>query len=152
MPQEASYTIMWQRIQTLYLGVATALMFSMFFCIFATIIGPDGAEITIAYREKLPYLVLMVMLITAHIAATASFKTFFLQARVSIIAGLLALGFQIWIGIDILLNMNEMSFSFTALFPLAAAALDFMAAKRSMVDEMTVQAVRSTRKNRRKKK
>ena len=127
-------------------------MFSMFFCIFATIIGPDGAEITIAYREKLPYLVLMVMLITAHIAATASFKTFFLQARVSIIAGLLALGFQIWIGIDILLNMNEMSFSFTALFPLAAAALDFMAAKRSMVDEMTVQAVRSTRKNRRKRK
>lgn len=127
-------------------------MFSMFFCIFATIIGPDGAEITIAYREKLPYLVLMVMLITAHIAATASFKTFFLQARVSIIAGLLALGFQIWIGIDILRNMNEMSFSFTALFPLAAAALDFMAAKRSMVDEMTVQAVRSTRKNRRKKK
>lgn len=127
-------------------------MFSMFFCIFATIIGPDGAEITISYREKLPYLVLMVMLITAHIAATASFKTFFLQARVSVIAGLLALGFQIWIGIDILRNMNEMSFSFTALFPLAAAALDFMAAKRSMVDEMTVQAVKSTRKNRRKKK
>ena len=127
-------------------------MFSMFFCIFATIIGPDGAEITIAYREKLPYLVLMVMLITAHIAATASFKTFFLQARVSIIAGLLALGFQIWIGIDILLNMNEMSFSFTALFPLAAAALDFMAAKRSMVDEMTVQAVKSARKTRRNRK
>lgn len=142
---------MWQRIQTLYLGIATALMFSMFFCIFATIIGPDGAEITIAYREKLPYLVLMVMLITAHIAATASFKTFFLQARVSVIAGLLALGFQIWIGIDILHNINEMSFSFTALFPLAASALDFMAAKRSMVDEMTVQAVRSTRKSRRKK-
>ena len=142
---------MWQRIQTLYLGVATALMFSMFFCIFATIIGPDGAEITIAYREKLPYLVLMVMLITAHIAATASFKTFFLQARVSVIAGLLALGFQIWIGIDILRNINEMSFSFTALCPLAASALDFMAAKRSMVDEMTVQAVRSTRKSRRKK-
>jgi hypothetical protein len=139
---------MWQRIQTLYLGISTALIFSMFFCIFATIVGPDGAEATIAYREKLPYLVLMIMLMTAHIAATASFKTFFLQARVSIIAGLLALGFQIWIGIDILLNMNEMSFSFTALFPLAAAALDFMAAKRSMVDEMTVQTVRQIRKRR----
>ena len=143
---------MWQRIQTLYLGIATALIFSMFFCTFATIIGPDGSEATIRYSEKLSYLTLLIMLITSHIAATASFKTFFLQARVSIIAGLLALGFQIWIGIDILLNMNEMSFSFTALFPLAAAALDFMAAKRSMVDEMTVQAVRSTRKNRRKKK
>ena len=74
---------MWQRIQTLYLGIATALIFSMFFCIFATIIGPDGAEITIAYREKMPYLVLLIMLITAHIAATASYKTFFLQYLVS---------------------------------------------------------------------
>jgi hypothetical protein len=45
-----------------------------------------------------------------------------------------------------------MSFSFTALFPLAASALDFMAAKRSMVDEMTVQAVKSTRRIRKKKK
>lgn len=142
---------MWQRIQTLYLGISTALIFSMFFCIFATIIGPDGAEATIAYREKLPYLVLLIMLMTAHIAATASFKTFFLQARVSIIAGLLAFGFQIWIGIDIIRNMNEMSFSFTALFPLAAGVLDFMAAKRSMVDEMTVQTVRNIRKARRKK-
>jgi hypothetical protein len=124
----------------------------MFFCIFATIIGPDGAEITIAYREKMPYLVLLIMLITAHIAATASYRTFFLQARVSIIAGLLAFGFQTWIGIDILRNMDDMSFSFTALFPLAAGALDFMAAKRSMVDEMTVTAVQSARKARKKRK
>ena len=142
---------MWQRIQTLYLGVATALIFSMFFCIFATIIGPDGTEITIAYREKLPYLVLMVMMITAHIAATASFKTFFLQARVSIIAGLLAFGFQIWLGIDMLRNLNDMTFSLTALFPLVAGALDFMTAKRSMVDEMTVAAVKSARKARKRK-
>jgi hypothetical protein len=124
----------------------------MFFCIFATIIGPDGAEITIAYREKMPYLVLLIMLITAHIAATASYRTFFLQARVSIIAGLLAFGFQTWIGIDILRNMDDMSFSITALFPLAAGALDFMAAKRSMVDEMTVTAVQSARKARKKRK
>jgi hypothetical protein len=137
---------MWQRIQTLYFGIATALIFSMFFCIFATIIGPDGAEASIRYSEKMPYLVLMIMLITAHIAATASFKAFFLQARVGVIAGLLAIGFQIWLGIDILIHRNDMTFSFTALFPLAAAFLDFMAAKKSMVDEMTVQAVKSARK------
>ena len=123
---------MWQRIQTLYFGIATALIFSMFFCIFATIIGPDGAEVTIRYSEKMPYLVLMIMLITAHIAATASFKAFFLQARVGVIAGLLAIGFQIWLGIDILLNRDAMSFSFTALFPIAAAFLDFISAKKSL--------------------
>ena len=123
----------------------------MFFCNFATIAGPEGTEITIGYREKMPYLVLLIMLITAHIASAASFKTFFLQARVSIIAALLAFGFQIWIGIDIIRNLNEMTFSFTALFPLAAGVLDFMAAKRSMVDEMTVQAVKSARKVRRRR-
>ena len=141
---------MWQRIQTLYLGVATALIFSMFFCIFATIVGPDGAEVTIRYSEKMPYLVLMIMLITAHIAACASFKTFFLQARVSAIAGLLAIGFQIWIGIDFFMNRNVMSFSVTALFPLVAAFLDFLAAKKSMVDEMTLMAVKSARKTKKR--
>lgn len=151
VPKDKQRGIMWQRIQTLYLGIATAIIFSMFFCTFATIIGPDGAEITIAYREKLSYLILLIMLITAHIASVATFRTFFLQARVSIIAGLLAFGFQIWIGIDIIRNMNEMTFSFTALFPLVAGVLDFMAAKRSMVDEMTVMAVRSARKGRKKK-
>ncbi len=142
---------MWQRIQTLYLGVATALVFAMFFCTFATIVGPNGAEVTIGYSEKRQYLMLMIMMIIAHIAATASFKVFFLQARVATIAALLAIGFQIWLGVDILANRHEMSFSITALFPLAAAVLDFMAAKRSMVDEMTVTAVRSAKKLRRRK-
>ena len=143
---------MWQRIQTLYLGTATALIFSMFFCTFATIIGPDGSDVTIRYSEKLSYLTLMIMLITSHIAATASFKTFFLQARVSVIAGLLAIGFQIWLAIDFFINRNAMVFNVTALFPLAAAALDFMAAKRSMVDEMTIQSVKSARKARKKRR
>lgn len=139
---------MWQRIQTLYLGIATALMFSMFFCTFAAIAGPDGTEITIRYSEKLSYLSLMIMTFIAHVAATASFKAFFLQARVCVIAALLALGFQIWLAIDIFINRGGMSFSITALFPLAAAFLDIIAAKKSMVDEMTVQAVKSARKAR----
>ena len=45
-----------------------------------------------------------------------------------------------------------MTFSITALFPLAAAFLDFMAAKRSMVDELTVQTVKTARKSRKNRK
>ncbi len=142
---------MWQRIQTLYLGTATALVFSMFFCTFATIVGPNGSEVTIGYSEKWPYLMLLIMMFIAHVAATASFKAFFLQARVAIIAALLAIGFQIWLGVDILMNRHEMSFSFTAVFPLAAVVLDVMAAKRSMVDELTITAVKSAKKARRKR-
>jgi hypothetical protein len=142
---------MWQRIQTLFLGTATALIVSMFFCRFATIVGPDGSEAIIRYYEKMPFLVLMIMLTTAHIAATASYKAFFLQARVSVIAGLLAMGFQIWLIMDCIRFWNDMTFSISVLFPLVAAFLDFVSAKKSMVDEMTVQAVRGIRKNRKKK-
>ena len=143
---------MWQRIQTLYLGISTALIFSMFFCTFATIIGPQGEEVTIGYHEKLPYLTMLIMLFTAHVAATASFKAFFLQARVAMIAALMAIGFQIWLAVDVLRFHNEMTFSFTALFPLAAIVLDVMAAKRSLVDEMTITAVKSVRGSRRSKR
>lgn len=141
---------MWQRIQTLYLGTATALIISMFFCRFTTIIGPNGTEEFIRYYEKLPFLVLLIMLTTAHIAATASYKAFFLQARVSVIAGLLALGFQGWLLVDFFTYRHEMTFSISTLFPLAAAFLDFIAAKTSMVDEMTIQAIKAKRRSRKK--
>ena len=141
---------MWKRIQTIYLGVSTALIISMFFLNFATIIGPAGEELSIAYREKLPYLAMLIMLVTAHVAATASFKVPFLQARVAMIATLMSLGFQIWLGVDILRYMNDMTFHITALFPLAAAGLDFMAAKRALVEEMTIKAFKSLRSKRRK--
>ena len=141
---------MWKKIQTIYLGISTALILSMFFLNFATIIGPAGEELTIAYREKLPYLAMLIMLFTAHVAATASFKVPFLQARVAMIAALMSFGFQIWLAVDILRYMNEMTFHITALFPLAAAVLNFMAAKRALVDEMTIKAFKSMRSKRRK--
>ena len=139
---------MWQRIQTLYLGISTALIFSMFFCTFATIIGPQGEELTIGYHEKLPYLTMLIMLFTAHAAAAASFKAFFLQARVAMIAALMAIGFQIWLIVDVIRFHGEMTFTLTAIFPFAAAVLDAMAAKRSLVDEMTISAVKSVRSSR----
>ena len=143
---------MWQRIQTLYLGISTALIFSMFFCNFATIIGPQGEELSIGYHEKIPYLVMLIMLFSAHVAAVASFKVFFLQARVTMIAALLALGFQIWLAVDFFRFLHDMTFSITALFPLAAVILDVMAAKRSLVDEMTVTAVKSVKTSRRSRR
>ena len=94
---------------------------------------------------------MLIMLFTAHVAATASFKAFFLQARVSVIAALMAVGFQIWLAVDFIRFHNEMTFSLSALFPLAAATLDFMAAKRSLVDEMTISAVRSVKSSRRRR-
>ena len=130
---------MWTRIQILYISIATILVASLFFCDFATIIGPEGSEVSIAYREKVPFLILNIMAFTAQISALASTKVRFLQMRVCIIAALLLLGFQIWIGVDFFTHRKEMVFSFTALFPLMASFLDVMAARNIMLDEMMVQ-------------
>lgn len=92
------------------------------------------------------------MLFTAHVAATASFKAFFLQARVAMIASLMAIGFQIWLTVDVVRFHGDMTFSFTTIFPFAAAVLDGMAAKRSLVDEMTLTAVKSVKGSRRGKR
>ena len=142
---------MWQRIQTLYLGIATALMVALFFCRFATIIGPDGAEETIRYYEKTPYLVLMIMTLTAHICSVFSYKLRFLQARVCIITALLALGMQVWFFMDFMKFRHDMVFSITMIFPLVMTILDVMAARNSLVDEVTVSAIRSVKKARRRR-
>ena len=126
---------MWKRIQTLYLAISAGLITSMFFCRFATIIGPEGSEEIIRYYEKTPYLILLIMLITASIFTISTYRTRFLQARVCMLTALILAGFQIWLGIDFLMYRNEMIFSVTMLFPLAAAILDIMAAKRIMTDE-----------------
>lgn len=142
---------MWQRIQTLYIGTATALTVSMFFSRMATIIGPEGSEVIIRYYEKLPYLVMLIMLLTAGICGIFSYKNRLLQARVCILTALMLLGFQIWLGIDFLRFRNDMVFSITLLFPLVSAALNIIAARSNLVDEMTLQAVKSAKKVRKRR-
>ena len=142
---------MWQRIQTLYLIISTGLAASLFFCNIAEIIGPEGDSISIRYYEKSSYLVLMIMILAAQICAVFSYKSWILQARVSMIAALLLTGFQIWLGIDFIRLRNDMIFNITGVFPIVCTILNVLAARASMVDEMTLAAVKSVRKARKRK-
>lgn len=142
---------MWQRIQTLYIGIATALTAAMFFCRMATIIGPEGNDIDIRYYEKLPYLMMLIMLLTAGVCAVFTYKSRLLQARVCILTALMLIGFQIWLAIDFIRYHNDMVFSITLLFPIVSAILNAIAARGNLVDEMTLQAVKSAKKARKKK-
>ena len=142
---------MWQRIQTLYLAVATALLISMFFCKFATILGPDGVEITVKYLEKVPYLVLLAVALAGNVFSLFAFKIRIPQMRVATVAALILLAFQIWIIVDVVRGWNEMVFSVTALFPLVAMVLDILAARNIMLDEAMVQSASRLRASRRRK-
>jgi hypothetical protein len=125
---------MLKRIHNLYIFAATLLTGSMFFCNFARILGPEGAELTIRYYEKLPYLVMLIMLLTAGVLAIFSYRNNILQARVCTLTALMLIGFQIWLGVDFLRYHNEMIFSITMMFPVAAAILNLLAARATMID------------------
>ena len=118
----------------------------------ATIIGPGGEELDIMYYEKLPYLVMLIMLLTAGICAIFSFKSWFLQARVCMLTALMMIGFQVWMGVDFFRFRTDMVFSLTLIFPLVSAILNIMAARSALVDAMTMQAVKSTKKVRKNKR
>ena len=140
---------MWKKSQTYLIGIATLLGIVMFFCRFATIIGPGGEELKIMYYEKLPYAVMLIMLLTAGICAVFCHKSPLLQARVCMIAALMLFGFQLWLGVDFFKYHKEMIFSPTMLFPLVSAILDTMAARKALVDGLMLQTVKSMKKQRR---
>ena len=53
---------MWQRIQTLYLAIATALVAAMFFLPKAVVPGADGAGAeTFRFVTYVPYLILLIV-------------------------------------------------------------------------------------------
>lgn len=141
---------MWKKIQTLYISIATLLTASMFFCRLAAIIGPEGEELKIMYYEKAPYLVMLIMLLTAGICSLFTFRQGFLQARVCMLTSLMLIGFQIWLGVDFLRFRHDMIFSVTMLFPLVSAVLNMLAARSAIVDAMTIETASKLLKKRKK--
>ena len=139
---------MWKKLTTYLTLTSTLLVCSMFFCSFASIIGPEGSTVKIMYYEKMPYLVMMIMLLTGGLFSILTHRLPFLQARVCMLTGLMLIGFQIWLGVDFFNYRNDMVFSLTILFPLLAASLEIIASRRAMIEGMTLQLL----KNRLKKK
>lgn len=142
---------MLRKSQNIFLLISTFLVVSMFFCNFAVIIGHSGEELSIKYYEKTGYLLFLIMLLTAHISAFASFKVKLLQMRVAIIAALLSLGFQIWLGVDFFSNMNKMVFSVSIIFPTVCVILDVLSARAAFIDAATELSTMAASQKKRKR-
>jgi hypothetical protein len=85
--------------------------------------------------------------------ALVLFKHRGLQIRVAVIACLLLLGFQIWLGFKYFNSPDGVVFKFTAILPLIASALDALAIRGIMADELLVESygrLRTKKKNRKK--
>ena len=124
----------------------------MFFFSFAAILGPEGAELKIMYYEKLPYLFMLIMLLAGGVCSVFTYRNGFLQARVCILTALMLIGFQIWLGVDFLRFRHDMVFSISAIFPIAAAILNVLAARGALVEGMTLQTAEKVLKSRKKRR
>ena len=148
---------MWQRIQTLYLAVSTALLFVLFFSDALSVTAPDGLHHVTYLGFNKPYFgILLGILFAMTVLALVTFKVRILQMRLATLAGLVALGMTGWLAYFYFkMPKDVVVFHWTAIFPLIAAICDFLAARGCFQDQLMVESayrIRESRKRDRKKK
>ena len=134
---------MWQRVQTLYLAIATGLVAALFFC------NKAGEISFISYW---PYLVLIILITLLDILALTTFRIRVFQVRTTVLAALLTLALQAWLVVDFIITGNDPLFHVPAVFPLLAVILDIMAARAIWADELLVRSSSRLRSSSRKKR
>jgi len=132
---------MWQRIQTLYLLISTALIAAMFFCD-----KTDG----VSFLSYIPYAVLLVITGLLDILALTTWKWRIFQFRTAILSTLITLALQVWIGVDFFVQRGAL-FHLPAVFPLVSAILNILAARNIWADELIVRSASHLRAAKRKK-
>ncbi len=142
---------MWQRLQTLYLCIATGLVVALFFSVKAFTLGPGGVHSEeLTYTKYTPYLILLILITILQLMAVFTFNVRVFQMRTAVLSAILMIALQTWIGVDYFMAGKEWIFKFTAVFPLAAAILNFIAARYILRDQLLVESIshlRSRKKN-----
>lgn len=142
---------MWQRLQTLYLCIATGLIVALFFSVKAFTLGPGGVHsVELTYIKYTPYLILLILITILQLLAVFTFNARVFQMRTAVLSAILMIALQAWIGVDYFTADMELIFGFTAVFPLVAAILNFIAARYILRDQLLVESVshlRSRKKN-----
>ena len=143
---------MWQRIQTLYLAVATALAVVMLFSLKAVIPGSDGTFVQeFKYTAYLPYCILLIIIALLNFLALTTFRFRVFQMRTAVLAALITIALQVWIAVDYFTADPSIVFRITAVFPLVAVICDLLAARGIASDIMVAESVnhlRTRKKNR----
>ena len=143
---------MWQRIQTLYLALATGLIVAMLFSLKAVVPGPDGTFLQeIRYSSYVPYLILLIVIALLDFLALTTFRFRVFQMRTAVLAALITLALQAWIAVDYFSADSSMVFRITAIFPIVAVIFDLLATRGIASDIMVAESVnhlRTKKKNR----
>lgn len=102
------------------------------------------------YIKYTPYLILLILITILQLLAVFTFNARVFQMRTAVLSAILMIALQAWIGVDYFTADKEWIFKFTAVFPLVAAILNFIAARLILRDQLLVESVshlRSRKKN-----
>ncbi len=132
---------MWQRVQTLYFALSTALIAIMFFC------NKAG---DIPYTRYVPYLILMAVILFLDIMALTAYKHRIFQFRTANLSSIITIAFQAWLVVDFIATHNDPLFHITAVFPIVSVILNVMGARGVMADELMVRSASRLRAAKRK--
>ena len=147
---------MWQRIQTLYLAVSTALLFILFFSDACIMTAPDGMQYVTYLQLRKPFFGILLGILSAMtLLALVTFKVRILQMRLATLSGLVALGMTGWLAYLYFTAPENVTFKWTVIFPLIVAICNFLAARGCFQDQLMVESayrIRESRKRDRKKK
>ena len=110
-----------------------------------------AADYTISYTEYNPFLIFTILTFLISVVTIVMFRHRILQMRLCIYNILVLLGYQGWIAYLFFTRREGEAFSITAVFPIVAAILTFIALRYIARDEALVQSVNSLRKSRRGK-
>ena len=122
---------MWQRIQTIYLALATGLLAAMFFC--------NKAD-DVSFISYYPYLILLIVVVLLNLLALTGYKHRIFQMRTAILSAIITVALQAWIAVDFMATHSERIFPVAAIFPIVAVILDVLAARAIFSDELMVRS------------
>ena len=131
---------MWQRIQTLYLLISTALVAVLCLGTAYSVAGPDGMQTVSYWQLQKPFFgILLGVLAFLVVLALVVFKSRILQMRLAVVGGLVALGMQAWLA-WMYFTFEGPVFRWTVVFPLVICICNFLAARGCFQDQLMVES------------
>ena len=130
-----------QRIQTLFLLAATALLTSLFF----VTIARSQVE-SVKLIQIIPLLVFNIITTALSFTSIFLYKKRMLQIRLTIINAIVLFGYQAWIVYLFAIRPEGSAFTTPAVFPVVASILSWLAFRYIARDEAMVRAADRLRK------
>ena len=141
---------MWQRIQTLYLLISTALVIALCLGTACRIANPEGLRTVSYWQLQQPFFgILLGILAFLVVLALVVYKNRILQMRLAVLSGIIALGMQGWLA-WMYFHFEGPVFSWTVIFPLVIFLCNLLAARGCFQDQLMVESAYRVRERRKR--